>query len=80
LIGEFVFKFKYDNINDLEEKEFSPTFTLSADDNIVIISVNGKSTLILNVSDPTYPRILFKNHEEEIENKGNFSFFNFKKD
>jgi hypothetical protein len=66
LIGEFKFKYKYDNVNDVEEKEFSPTFTLSADDNIVIISVNGKSTLILNVSDPTNPRIIFKNHEEDV--------------
>lgn len=66
MIGEFVFKYKYDNVNDVEEKEFSPTFTLSADDNIVIISVNGKSTLILNVSDPTDPRIIFKNREEDI--------------
>ena len=66
MIGEFKFKYKYDNVNDVEEKEFSPTFTLSADDNIVIISVNGKSTLILNVSDPTNPRIIFKNHEEDV--------------
>jgi len=66
LIGEFKFKYKYDNVNDVEEKEFSPTFTLSADDNIVIISVNGKSTLILNVSDPTNPRIIFKNNEEDV--------------
>jgi hypothetical protein len=66
LIGEFVFKYKYDNVNDVEEKEFSPTFTLSADDNIVIISINGKSTLILNVSDPTDPRIIFKNREEDV--------------
>ena len=66
MIGEFVFKYKYDNVNDVEEKEFSPTFTLSADDNIVIISINGKSTLILNVSDPTNPRIIFKNHEEDV--------------
>lgn len=50
----------------MEEQEFSPTFALSADDNIVIISVNGASTLILNVSDPTNPRILFKNYEEPI--------------
>jgi hypothetical protein len=55
LIGEFVFKYKYDNVDDVEGQEFSPTFTLSADDNIVIISVNGKSTLILNVSDPSDP-------------------------
>lgn len=66
MIGEFKFKYKYDNVNDVEEKEFSPTFTLSADDNIVIISVNGKSTLILNVSDPTDPRIIFKNREEDV--------------
>ena len=66
MIGEFVFKYKYDNVDDVEGQEFSPTFTLSADDNIVIISVNGKSTLILNVSDPSDPWILFKNHEEEI--------------
>ncbi len=66
MIGEFKFKYKYDNVNDVEEKEFSPTFTLSADDNIVIISVNGKSTLILNVSDPTNPRIIFKNNEEDV--------------
>ena len=66
MIGEFVFKYKYDNVDDVEEQEFSPTFTLSADDNIVIISVNGKSTLILNVSDPSDPWKLFKNHEEEI--------------
>ncbi len=66
MIGEFVFKYKYDNVNDVEEKEFSPTFTLSADDNIVIISINGKSTLILNVSDPTDPRIIFKNREEDV--------------
>ena len=66
MIGEFKFKYKYDNVNDVEEKEFSPTFTLSADDNIVIISVNGKSTLILNVSDPTNPRIIFKNREEDV--------------
>ena len=66
MIGEFVFKYKYDNVNDVEEKEFSPTFTLSADDNIVIISINGKSTVILNVSDPTDPRIIFKNREEDV--------------
>ena len=48
MIGEFVFKYKYDNVDDVEEQEFSPTFTLSADDNIVIISVNGKSSYDLN--------------------------------
>lgn len=61
----------------MDEQEFSPTFALSADDNIVIISVNGVSTLILNVSDPASPRILFKNYEEPFKSKVYFSMFNF---
>ena len=58
------FEFKLDKLNDVEDKEYFPTFALSNDNNIIVISVDGEKTLILNVIDRENPEILFENKEK----------------
>ena len=58
------FEFKLDKLNEVEDKEYFPTFALSNDNNIIVISVDGENTLILNVIDRKNPEILFENKEK----------------